>query len=251
MDQPAIGVGLAVLALFGAMFPWAIDKAEVKLSPRTARWIVYVSLALLVLGLVLIAIGLLRGYSFRWPFTSKSESVSSSDWPLAFVLFVVVLFAMRLTAFFGQLSIAVTAAPYGHETEWAPPTAKELLGQLDELKQFSASSPPKLKIVATDEGKPVAREFVEILKYCGLREFDVNQGDGSYIFPSREELSGTRIRFRDLPQFRMPLLILQGAVGRLIDFPNVDPFPDTDDYNFIQIEIGKPPDGYSAPVLNS
>ena len=140
------------------------------------------------------------------------------------------------------VSIRLLEFPYKgttlEESRWGSPPSHDLLAIIDDTKNLHKDSRLKLKIIATEKGKPTAGSLVEFLKYCGW-DIEINQNGGSYIFPATNPFKGARIKHRDSDR------VLAGwassPVTIFAEYPHTEHFPESDDFNFIQIEIGDGP----------
>ena len=117
------------------------------------------------------------------------------------------------------------------------PGLPELLESISFIKNnYPKGTHPKIKIIATKRGKQVAEELVAFFRYCDC-EIEINQDGGSYIFPATEAFRGVRLKYRQ----SMLSAGTYNPVAILVDTPITEFFPETDAFNFIQIEIGDGP----------
>jgi hypothetical protein len=117
------------------------------------------------------------------------------------------------------------------------PRLGELFESVDFIKNNCPNGAhPKLKIIATKQGRQIAELLVEFFRYCGC-EIEVNQDGGSYIFPATESFRGVRLRYRHSNSYSG----VSNPICILAETPNTEYFPESDAFDFIQIEIGDGP----------
>jgi hypothetical protein len=87
---------------------------------------------------------------------------------------------------------------------------------------------------------------VSVLRHAQW-EFVVNQVNGTYIFQTGRSFRGTLIRFRESvgETSRAPSLIRNVLVALANEVPETLYFAESENFNFIQIEIGDIPEWYN------
>ena len=127
-------------------------------------------------------------------------------------------------------------------TPWSLPSPLSTLEVADSLRKTSPDLP--VKILATEEGRNIATLLIKIFQSVGWTVQD-NPENASYIFPlsGRNSLSGIRLRYRQSPIGNLVGSPVFNALNSLFSVFTVqtEPFPDSDAYNFVQIEVGSPP----------
>jgi hypothetical protein len=118
------------------------------------------------------------------------------------------------------------------------------------LKKSSANLP--IKVVATSERLALAQQLVDILRLAN-RKVLFNESSKDYIFPARTTHNATRFRFRELGEkgnFTDDLRVISthlSSAHLLSTLRNLFPeaeareFPDSDEFNYFQIELGGAP----------
>ena len=141
-----------------------------------------------------------------------------------------------------QMSMKRPSAP--DDDTWKTPSSHDLLKIYEETKsfavQFKQSFVVKTKIIATEKGKPAAESLVEFFTYCKW-EMEVNHEGGSYIFPSSRPFKGALIKFRASNPYLSVARQVFHPVSIFAELPKTENFPESDAFNFIQIEIGDSP----------
>jgi hypothetical protein len=124
-------------------------------------------------------------------------------------------------------------------SQWEAPTAVGLLGVIDELRTAPRGR-MKLKFFATNQGISTAEILVQIFRQCNW-EIEVNHDDGSYVFPAPAVFNGARLRYRENRACEYLTYPIFQTLTNLVEVPQTKYFPDTDAFNFVQIEIGDTP----------
>jgi hypothetical protein len=75
---------------------------------------------------------------------------------------------------------------------------------------------------------------------------EVNADDGSHVFPTNTSFRGARIRYRQSRSAESSGFF--SLVSALADMPQTEYFPEDDQFNFTQIEIGDVPEHYFGPT---
>jgi len=222
--------GVALLVIFG-LLPFTRFKL-----PQS---VVYNGLAL---GFLLLAIAAIEtwekiapGITVTLAHSGESSNVAVSGWSSA-IAYGLIFAAMM------WVSIRLLHFPYQgrtlEESPWGSPSSHNLIEMIDDTKKLHKDARLRLKIIATEKGKRTAELLVEFLKYCDW-EIEINQNGGSYIFPAAKPFKGARIRHRESD--RMLAGWASNPVTMFTEYPYTEHFPESDDFNFIQIEIGDGP----------
>jgi hypothetical protein len=232
-DTQSIGVASAILG--GGMT--GVRAAAKRLNLELPAW---VDVGSGIAGLALIGVGLLL--LFRSFFTLVGVPLpADSPWPTA-VVYSVISFALIFAA--GYLPARFSGGESGRKTTWEAPLAESLLTHFDNLNLIGDRPRLNVKVIATEQGKSVAEFLVKTLRHFGCT-VEVNAENGSYVFPAPTAFQGTIIRYRE-SKFSESSVVFD-ALNALICTPQTRYFPDDDRFNFIQVEIGDVPEGYSGP----
>jgi hypothetical protein len=121
---------------------------------------------------------------------------------------------------------------------WRPLTVQELLEFIEfarPRKEFLSSVFEVIQFVATDSGRVIDEPIARTMAALGY-EVVANGEDATYIFPAKRELSGLTIR---CPSMDSGLAFRIGAGLRRANLsgPQLE-FPKSDQFNFVQVEIG-------------
>jgi hypothetical protein len=230
METRNIGIAIAALGVGSTLLRPALKRYEVELP----RWIDGL-LGFGGLGLMVLA-SLLLWKTF-WQ-TLPKDSV----WPTTFIYAVLVTAAILSSVYIsnGEAPYLFSDRPPTRKTGWGNRPrvrVRELLESVTFIKDnYPKGTHPKIKIVATKQGKEVAEELVTFFRHCDC-EIEVNQDGGSYIFPAPESFRGVRLKYRE----SMFWAGAHNPVAILADMPIIEFFPETDAFNFIEIEIGDGP----------
>jgi hypothetical protein len=145
------------------------------------------------------------------------------------------------------LSVKLLQLPIGRdllngEESWGRPPSHDLLKVYEDIKQTFRPERIgiKIKIVATEKGRPVAESLAEFFKYCKW-EMEVNHDGGSYIFLAPQPFKGALVKRRDSDPYKYAAGWTYNAVQMFTETPKTENFPETDAFNFVQIEIGDGP----------
>lgn len=195
-----------------------------------------------VAGILLIAVCLTL--LLRW-FAALfgTELPPDSPWP-ATLLYAVISAALIFAAGYLPAHIAPNGSPY--KTHWDPAVAESFFLNLENFEAGKHSTSTPVKIVATEKGTPTARLIAQIMTHFGWR-IQVNNADGSHVFPASAPFRGARIRYRQTRNYVDGTERLFHIVSALAEVPNTEHFPETDEYNFSEIGIGDPPEYYTGP----
>lgn len=126
---------------------------------------------------------------------------------------------------------------------WVFPSADKLLEAVERLS--NASSKSSVKVISKPEGQGVAKLLVRLFSLTGWSVQEDSESE-SYIFllPPQTSLSGIRVRFRSkLFPVALAGSTVETELFRLFRTspPDREDFPDSDAYNYVQIEVGCPP----------
>jgi len=190
-------------------------------------------------GLALVAIGLLALFR-SFLVLIGAPLPADSPWPGTLV-YSAVCIALIFAA--GYLPARIPSFASSHKTEWEPPLAESFFLYFASFES-GRSSTFKVKIVASKEGTKIARLLGQILRHYHWT-LEVNADDGTYVFPTTSPVHGTRIRYRESQEGIIPDVF--GVVSALAGIPQTEYFPEDDQFNFAQIEIGAIPEFYSGP----
>jgi hypothetical protein len=171
-----------------------------------------------------------------------AELPANSPWP-ATLLYAVVSGALIFAT--GYLPAHVAPRTSEYKTEWQPAIAESFFLHLDSFEAGKQST-VKVKIVATKQGESTARLIAQIMKRYEWK-VEVNAVDGSHVFLANNEFRGTRIRYRESRRNESEASAIFGIVSGLAEIPQTEYFPEDDQFNFAQIEIGDVPEFYSGP----
>jgi hypothetical protein len=234
METRNIGIAIAALGVGSTLLRTALKRYEIELPRPIDGLLGFGGLILMVLA------GLLLWKTFVQ--ISGLTLPKDSVWPITFIYAVLVTVAVL-----GSVYISSGELPY-FSGDWTPTRksgwgirprvrVRELLESVSFIKDnYPKGRHPKIKIIATKQGKEVAEELVAFFRHCDC-EIEINQDGGSYIFPATESFRGVRLKYRES-------MLGAGAynpVAILADTPITEFFPETDAFNFIQIEIGDGP----------
>jgi hypothetical protein len=124
---------------------------------------------------------------------------------------------------------------------WQQQTAFSLLPVLGRLSHTKMRT--TLKFVATDRGKEMADAWAEIFKRFG---WEIKRNDDTHIFLTKTEFQGVRVRFRPPTDLagRSTRDAVEYIIGYFLDSAKIKrlKFPNTNEYDYMQIEIGDTPD---------
>lgn len=236
MENPAQVVGIAGVVLGGAVN--GVRTAAKRLDWEFPAWLDLVlggfSLLLIAVGLLLLLRWFLAVFGIQLP--------ENSPWPET-LLYSVICAALIFTA--GYLPARIEPRTSGYKTEWEPAIAESFFLHLEAFESGKQST-DKIKIVATEQGIRIARLIAQILKHYDWK-VEVNTADGSHVFPASARFRGTRIRYRDSRRGESEAYTIFSIVSALAYTPDTEYFPEDDQYNFAQIEIGDVPEHYSGP----
>ena len=190
------------------------------------------SLALIAIALVLLLRTFLTFVGTPLP--------TNSPWP-GTLLYCFISVALILAA--GYLPERIPSKASVYKTDWEPPLAESFFlyqacFESGKLSNF------KVKIIATKQGMTIARLLVQILRRYDW-QLEINVDDGTYVFPAATIFRGARIRYRQSQEATVPDAF--GVVSALAEIPQTQYFPEDDQFNFVQIEIGDVPEFYSGP----
>lgn len=119
---------------------------------------------------------------------------------------------------------------------WYPPAALSLLSVVDDLRQTDERI--KLRIVATEDGKRLAEQIAFIFRYFDW-EIQGNPETATDLFPAKNSFRGVRIKCRPFYDDKVYRRIYRIVKDLVLESPiTTEVFPNTDAYNFIQIEVG-------------
>jgi hypothetical protein len=118
-----------------------------------------------------------------------------------------------------------------------------VLDAIDHLKTTAAFDPPKTRIITTSGGRPLAELLLRIF-HDAHWPIEVNDDDSTELFPAKtDDAVGILFRHRKkgpAGSYFMHLLAVPNALrGAGLQYAEQE-FPDNDNYNFFQLEIGNP-----------
>ena len=182
------------------------------------------SLGLLAIGLFILLRSFLQILGIELP--------SNSPWP-GTLLYSIICITLIWTAGYLPAPISVKQSS---PAKWQPALAESLFLHLDTLREGVNSD--TIKIVASKGGLITARFIAQILVYYKWR-IELNKANGTHIFQSDEAFQGARIRYRESRRQQAgPIFEVAYA---LAEVPMTAYFPEDDQFNFSQIEIGDVP----------
>ena len=112
----------------------------------------------------------------------------------------------------------------------------QILSFLDCLKTVNANDRARIKVVTSAKYREYSEMVVKGLRLAGFPVIP-NEGDSSYLFPATSEFEAVVIRNR--PQHDLSTAInVQIAFMQVGITPTNKELPDTDTFNYVQIEIG-------------
>jgi hypothetical protein len=183
---------------------------------------------------------------------SHSSSVTAL---LQVRLIVTVAFLLWFALLLVSLTVLVAVLIRRKYREWQPPTALNLPAPTKEWKPptaldlIHATKAPtsetggrmKLKLIATNSGEECAKTLATIFERHFRWDIEPNTKTGEYFFPAKTDFRGLRLRYR--PSIKNDLRAqIESIVFRLLhESPSIDAFPDRDEFNLIQIEVGDAP----------
>ncbi len=146
-----------------------------------------------------------------------------------------------------------TPAPIaiGPRKEWRPLTATEIVEFIEFARPRSeyAYALEAVKFIANDSGRVIADRIARTLVALGY-EVVINHDDANYIFPAKSELLGLTIRYPAGESMKM-CFRLGASLNRANLRASQVEFPKSDQFNFVQVEIGDWKDScqWQWPVL--
>lgn len=234
MDTANI-IGLAGFALL--VISVLLPYAPVKIPAA----VVYGGLAL---GFILLAICGLETWQKISPgltvTVAHGVGVTVNGWPSA--LAYGLIFASLMWVSVKLLQLPINRDPPSGEDSWGSPSSHDLLRVYEDIKNTFVPDRVgvKIKIVATEKGRRVAESLVEFFTYCRW-EMEVNHDGGSHIFPAPRPFNGAQLKRRDSDPYRHAASWAYNPIAIFAETPKTENFPDMDDFNFVQIEIGDGP----------
>jgi hypothetical protein len=222
--------GIAFVVIF-ALLPYTRFR-----PPRT---VVYLGLTF---GFLLLAIAAIEtwekiapGFTVTFVRSGEHTSIAVSGWSAA-ITYGLIFAAMM------WVSVRLLQLPYQgttlEESRWGSPLSHNLLETIDDTKNLDKNARLKVKMIATEKGKRTAESLVEFLKYCDW-DILINHNGGSYIFPAAKPFKGALLRHRESDSSLVGWV--SNPVTIFAEYPRTEHFPESDDFNFIQIEIGDGP----------
>jgi hypothetical protein len=228
--------GAAVVVIFG-LLPFA----PFRVSPR----VVYGGLIFGFALLGICAVEMWQKISPGLSVTANGATIATiSAWPSALAFGAI--FASIMWVSTRLLQIPGTQEWQSRESEgisWPNPSSHDLLSIYEDTKRLTATgSPPKIKILATEKGRKLADALVEFFSLCKW-ELEINHDGGSYIFPVAQPFKGVRLKHRETynPYGHASGWIFNAISVFTGNVADQEHFPDTDAFNFFQIEIGDGP----------
>ena len=122
--------------------------------------------------------------------------------------------------------------------EWRPLTAKEIVEFIEFVGLRSEIPYPleAVKFIANDSGRAIADLISRTFLALGY-EIIINHDGANYIYPAKSDLSGITIRYPAGEPTKM-CFRLGAGIGRAKLSASQVEFPKSDQFNFVQIEIG-------------
>lgn len=233
MDHPNIGAAGLVLTFIGGGMEL--------IRPALPRWNIKIPAMLDTIlgfgGLVCIAIGLYLAWGLLAQYVRFGPAIgalSESPWPSAVVFSVLIV-----SIVWAVIKLPPTFAPPTGPTP--PQNEFNFLSGLKMLSFFECVGPnldgrSPIRVVTVPKYREYSEMIVKVLRLAG-NEVIANQNDSSYLFPATTECEGVTIRNR--PKRNLGVGFgLMAAFVQIDIIPNVKELPDTDAFNYVQIEIG-------------